>query len=370
MYDTIEIMSPELSDTQVFRVLETCERLEKIDLETGEILFQITTSKLLGSYDSRLSVRVLGNRLRLGGSIHKFILGHNVLGGPTDIKKCCKYLVKLLEVTLNETMPSWETWELMRADIAHVFDLGSLSEVNNFISMYSNSVYPRRQRKVYESDGLYFAGKTTTLKIYSKGKEFKVHDYNKLYKLSNDVDSRYNKDTINLLHKYAERLLRVEIEVRKRKLVYDSISNKCKDLDDDYFNNLYESEILKIFSEGESDMNIVRSVSEVKARLETYLDKRKANHLFSIWTRIQVEGVDNFRKSVSKSSYYRYKKELESLGISLHSSLEITEIAGLSIQKPEYRTKDFIPLPYTRYHIPGTFCDVDNAINNLEVHAS
>ena len=108
MYDTIEIISPVLSDKLIYDIKYKSMVTQRIDMETGEVMYQLTTSELKGSYDARLSVRVVSeNRVKIGGSVHKFILGHNCFGGPKDLKKCCRYLVALSVQKLGLCLPNW-----------------------------------------------------------------------------------------------------------------------------------------------------------------------------------------------------------------------------------------------------------------------
>lgn len=364
MYDTIEIISPVLSDKLIYDIKYKSMVTQRIDMETGEVMYQLTTSELKGSYDARLSVRVVSeNRVKIGGSVHKFILGHNCFGGPKDLKKCCRYLVALSVQKLGLCLPNWSEWELMRVDVTHVFNLGSKESAEDFMRMMRGCRYPRRETLNFGVNSYYFAGASTTIKMYIKGPEFKVHDKKRLL---NNRDLMYTKDTINFLERMSNQLLRCEVEVRRRKMKYDGISFKCKDLDDEYFNNVYIKEMKKILREGESDMTIVRDIMGVKERLKSVYDVRKANNLFAVWSRIQLEGEQSVRNSVSRMTYYRYKKDFEKAGVGMQGALKV--IGNCPVEKMS-RLYDFIPLPGERYHVDGVFCDVDLAIKQLELSA-
>jgi hypothetical protein len=364
VYDTIEIISPGLDESALKTVIKKSQVLERYDVETGEVLYRVTTGFLEGSYDSRLSIRqVEGNRIRVSGSVHKFILGHNCFGGPVDIKKCCRYLVLLVQKRLNIELPGWEKWEVGRVDIAHVFNLGDYQTVCDYLRSMRSIVYPRRTCHSYGLETVYFPGASSTLKFYNKGIEFATHDRARLIRLKDD--NMYRQENIELLETLSLQLLRVEVEIRRRKMKYDGINLNCGSLDDAYFNSCYEKEVCKVIKEGASSLGVVKDIEGVKERLGMFYSKRKVNSLFAVWSRIQIEGIDVVKGSYHRSHWYRIAKDFSETGISLQGSLEVINRA-LPAQKVS-RIYDFIPLPGERYHVAGRFLDIDDAISQLEL---
>lgn len=364
MYDTIEIISPALEDSALQAVVKKSQVLERYDGETGEILYRVTTGFLEGSYDSRLSIRrVEGNKIRVSGSVHKFILGHNCFGGPVDIKKCCRYLVLLVQKRLKVELPPWDRWEVGRVDVAHVFNLGDYQTVCDYLRSMRSTIYPRRNCHTYGLESVYFPGSSTTLKFYNKGIEFATHDRGRLLRLKDD--NMYRQENIDLLEKLSLQLLRVEVEVRRRKMKYDQVSLNCGSLEDAYFTACYEKEVGKVLKESQSNLEIVRDIEGVKDRLGRFYTKRKANNLFSVWSRIQIEGIDVVKGSYHRSHWYRIAKDFTEAGISLQGSLEVINRA-LPAEKVS-RIYDFVPLPGERYHVSGRFLDIDDAMMQLEL---
>ena len=364
MYDTIELLSPALEDSVVKAVVKKSQVLERYDCETGEILFRITTGFLEGSYDSRLSIRqVEGNKIRVSGSVHKFILGHNCFGGPVDIKKCCRYLVLVVQKRLNIELPGWDKWEVGRVDVAHVFNLGEYQTVCDYLRSMRSAVYPRRICHTYGLETVYFPGASSTLKFYNKGLEFGAHDRARLVALKDD--NMYKQDNIDLLEKLSLQLLRVEVEIRRRKMKYDGVKLDCGSLDDAYFSACYEREVLKVIKEGKSSLEVVKDMEGVKERLAMFYSKRKANSLFAVWSRIQLEGVDVVMEGYCRKQWYNIRRDFGECGISLQGSLQVINRA-LPAQKVS-RIYDFVPLPGERYHVSGRFLDIDDAIAQLEL---
>lgn len=339
MIDTVEIMSPEIDEIILSKIRIKSLELQKLDNESGEVFYRLTTRDLIGSYDSKLSVRILqGNKIKIGGSIHKFIMGHNCFGGPENIKECCKYLINIVQKELDVKLPIWEEWELMRVDIAYCFDMGGQYEVEELINSLRGCTFPRKKPLNFGVNGMYFPGAATTFKIYYKGAEFKKHDLARLMKFSN-ID-------VYTIKSIADRLVRFECEIRKRKMKYDKIDNRIKYLNDDYFKKVYRDEILKIYKEGESDMEVVKNVVEVRERLKYVYKLRKANNLFNYWTRIQIEGVNTVKNNVSRMTWYRINNELAAAGVSLKGNLIIKTYEENSIYK---KINNFVPVPENQY---------------------
>jgi II/X family phage/plasmid replication protein len=365
MIDTIELMSPELSLETVSKIRMKSMELQRINMETGELNLRITTSSLSGSYDSRLSVQVLGTKIKVSGSVHKFILGHNCFGGPTDLHGCCRYLVNVVSKYMGVGLPSAMEWEIMRIDIAHCFDLGSIEQAETYIHSIRSCSYPRRKAFSYGQTGMYFKGASTTLKIYLKGPEFRKHDYYRLKKFKN-FGAYESKTGIKVMEALADRLVRFEVEVRKRKIRYDKRSNLVKDMDIMYLEQIYKNEVSKLFREAKEELEVVKDIIGVKERLQMVYPGRKGNNMFSVWTRIQVEGEQEVKKSVGRRTWYRYKKDLAAAGVGLTGAIEIKTM----VQKDQYcRIYDFVPLPGTRYHVSGKFTLCDEIMKQMELTA-
>lgn len=361
MYDTISIKSPCISDLDYNEIRQAVKRVESIDLTTGEVNWQLTTCDILGSYDSRIIVKFGAmNSITITGSPHKFIMGHNVYGGPVKIKKCCKYLVMLVSKKLGLSLPSWRKWELMRADITYNFKLSSKEEVEEFFKMMRGCTYPRRQPANFGVNSVYFKGVSTTLKAYNKGPEFRIHDKPRLEKLIRN--GMYNGNIKELID-IGNRIVRFECEVRKRKLKYDKINNRCSTLKDKYFKKVYKNEVNKVLKEGESEMEIVRDINGVKNRLNSIFPKRKARNLFAVWSRIQMESERTVKNSVCKKTWHNYKNDFASAGVSMKGSVKVLpllEVVGSNI------LNNFVPLPNSPYCMNEDLCNIDKEIKELE----
>ena len=240
-YDTVKLKSPSIDRTVMKRIEQQCILRSGCDLATGEVLYELFTGDLLGSWDSRISVvpkyedwvtDKLGRPrlhacepyLLVEASVHKVMLGHNVYGGPTDFKQAARYLVALVEKLLDTELMPADCWTVHRVDVAHVYDL-SKPACKEFFDSIQLRNFPRRQKKAAKYDmAVYFAGKTTTVKFYHKGEEFNLHDRSRLRSFFRILfDHLYGTDKKNTDR--VERKLRALQRLADHRLRVDTAQN-------------------------------------------------------------------------------------------------------------------------------------------------
>lgn len=334
MIDTITIESLSISEDVAQKIEKQSILRQGIDMKNQEIFYQITTSQLLGSFDSSLRIVVKRQRLKstydwrsrknvvnnvnckpyllVECSPHKLILGHNVYGGSNDFQGYCRFLIKFIEESFNVLLPDFRIWHVRRIDYAEVFDLGSIESVLEYFRGLNSAVYSRRSANKYGLTGTYYPGGSTTVKFYCKGEEFRKHDKVRLKKFLDD-------DKLYKIEEIAKRLLRVEVEIKSRKLKNDFKSKylPCvKDIKLEYLQSLYENEIKKIIKEGDSSMKTVRNAQGVQNRLYSLFSSQKASVMLGTWYMFTTLGEDYAKTQMSESTFYRHKKDLKDSGIS------------------------------------------------------
>lgn len=332
MIDTISLQSPYISEN-IATIIESESVIRQgIDMRLGDILYTITTHELKGSYDS--SLRIVVNRdkwvssvcpvtnkthtykvscepyLSVECSVHKLILGHNCYGGTNDFHGLCKFLISFIEKNFAIKLPSYFDWEVRRVDYAECFDLGSFKSVQEWFRGINNAVYARRTPYRYGLSGTYFPGSTTAVKFYHKGVEFVKHDRKRLG-LFLDIQE------LDKIQSYSNQLLRVEVEVKSRKLRNDfNFNPTVKDIKVEYLQSLYEIEVQRILKEVDSEMKIVRKAEEVEKRLYSLFSSAKAGSLLGTWYRFTTLGEDYTKENMNRATFYRHRKELKECGIS------------------------------------------------------
>lgn len=237
------------------------------------------------------------------------MVGHNVYGGPCDFKKSVKFLIQLVEKLIEMELPTWERWEVRRVDVSEVFILPSFESVVEWFRGINNASYPRREVDRFGLHGLYAKASTTAVKFYHKGVEFSKHDRKRL--------KRYmDKQKINELQEKANVIIRTEVEIKPRKLIYDFGNTPLVgQVSDEYLNRVYDVEVKRILNEGVRGYKLVRSAQDVKQRLYSVYSNQLAGNLMGTWYALSTLGDSALRGTIPDSTLRRHKKQLKDIGI-------------------------------------------------------
>lgn len=367
-YDTVKLRSPYIDEELMQKIEHQCILRSGLDLSSGCILYELHVGELLGSWDSRISIKPMREEfvadkngrvalhpcepyLFVEASVHKILLGHNVYGGPSEFLAACRHLVNLVAELLTVDLHPADWWTVHRVDVANVFALPPAGVKRFFESMQLLS-FPRRSKKAMKTVGsCYFPGKTTTVKFYHKGPEFRLHDAGRLKRFfrllfnqlwGEDVNNReLAEKRVAALQRLADNRLRVEVEIHSDKFQYDFGRNpRVSDVTDDYLNGVHDNEIERILREGKQGMETVRSEEAVWQRLHENHPARLAHVLHAFWQVMAVRGDEKARERYSKPTFYRNRKLLEACGISWRGS-DLVIVANDAIQ-------DFAPLRVDR----------------------
>lgn len=291
------------------------------------IYYEIINSSLKGSYDSSLSVRVdeasrynmKGYVLEIEGSYHKISKGHNSYDGYYNIQSITLNLKNLVENAYNIKLPDLKHWFLQRIDITRVYDLDTNINVQKYINNFRLLDYPRRNLKFYENESVYVSGQTTTLKIYNKLREFIKNDRKKVSKF-NDFN----------LFKFTDKIkgyVRFECEIKKKKLksIYKTNYIRVQNLRYEDFKKIWCEEFMKILKFNVNELKKVKEKEDVKSRLLTYYNNRKACDLYNFYLSIKVDGESEIKRNMPKATFYRKRKELNEAGVDFSGCFKIYE---------------------------------------------
>lgn len=358
-YDTIKIRSPHMDRDFIRSVEQKCILRSGVDLSTGEMLYELHTGSLLGSWDSRISVipkydeyvtdkngtprqHACEPYLMVEASIHKVMLGHNVYGGPTVFLEAARHLVHVLEQLLEVTLPIADLWSVHRVDVAHVYDLPKAGCKQFFDTMQLVN-FPRRKKNASKYDmAVHFPGRTTTVKFYHKGSEFKAHEptrlkafFRQLFAAIYGDDDPKNADRvtrkIEAFQRLADKRLRVEVGINSEKFLYDFDRHPLvSEVTDSYLEALHDREIERILREGKQGMETVRTTDAVCNRLHSNYGRIAGNRLFGFWQSMCTSGDDKTRDRYTKPTFYRNRKLLEDVGCSWIGS-DIVVVANDSL---------------------------------------
>lgn len=277
--DTLKLRSPYLQEVAAAYYESQSVLRSGMDLRTGEMLYEMTSGQLQGSYDSRISFKVMRDEwknikgrcellpsrpyLLVECSAPKILHGHNVYGAPCNFPQTARLVLSTLELLINPTMnpdyefPGYSGWEVRRVDWAEMFDIHP-DGIAEYFRALSKARFPRRTAKKSQhgEHSLHFPGEMTTLRLYHKGPEFVEHDLKRIARILPIVaenrfpnwtenqriewvykkinmekrpDGQYKGSFVRL----AYRRLRCEVQINAPKLTYDfRESNLIKSTDE------------------------------------------------------------------------------------------------------------------------------------------
>jgi hypothetical protein len=343
MLDTLKLRSPALSEVVAVAIERQLMIRRGIDGPTGEILYDLVSGPLAGSYDHQVSCAVkrkrwvahklpkrreAGGRYRepvetvlelcapfveVEGSVHKAMLGHNLEGGCSDPVAVCCWFVGLLARGFGVALPPALEWEVRRLDVAEVYAL-DYAGCEAYVRGLAGADYPRRRIHRYGSESVFFPGMTTAIKVYHKGPEFSKHDRARLRAV-------VSSEALAALQWRANELLRVEVEIKARKLDTDFQGPPTVgQLTEGYITGLFDREIAKMLREGQTAYEIVRTAEAVLERLYGRYSGARASALYGTWLKFAALGEEVARRKMSDRTFYRHRKEMTEAGVSWHGA--------------------------------------------------
>jgi II/X family phage/plasmid replication protein len=338
MIDTVKLRSPELPEDVAVAIERQLMIRRGIDGPTGEVLYELVSGQLEGSYDHRISCTVKRERwvseritrrtdnhrnltylepcapyVEVEGSAHKAMLGHNLEGGSSDPQAVCGWFVEVLARGFGVELPVATLWEVRRVDVAEVYAL-DYAGCEAYIRGLSMADYPRRTIMRYGSESVFFPGSTSAIKVYHKGPEFSKHDRSRLRGV-------VSSEVLAALQWRANKLLRVEVEIKARKLDTDFQGPPTVgQLTESYITDFFDREIAKMLREGETASEIVRTSEAVLERLYGWYSPARASALYGTWLKFAAHGEELTKRKMSKTTFYRQRQELTAAGVSWHGS--------------------------------------------------
>lgn len=348
MIDTLKLVSPELDDSTLAAVVAASVCRSAVDNSTGEELWSFTSGELAGSFDHRVRFNIYDRCIKIEGSVHKLLLGHNVYGGSDDLLACARFLVAGTMACLGVPLPDAEQWAVHQIDEATPYLFGSFDAVEGYFRAMQGVSYPRRKVSRHAFQSLHVPGRLTTVKLYHKGVEFSVHDRKRLKKqmLQQDLD---------WLQNYANNVLRSEVSIRRRLVEDFGHWPLVSEVPEGYAKRVHDSELARLVREGNVEMQTVRTFLEVKARLQETYSARVAHGLLGTWMQLSAMGESETRKGMKRRTYFLHRKQLLEAGCSWHSA-DIAQVAQVF-------PIDFVPVSTSPYAVTGEHPQVSKQLD-------
>lgn len=365
--DTVKLKSPTLGEKMIQRIERKCMRWQQVDCTSGEVLYEITKGALLGSWDSRISLRPMREDFILNKngkpelhacppyiilecSVAKVFNGHNIYGNPVDFQATCQALIDRMAEILEVPLPKAERWIVRRVDWAESYALPFAAIQEYFEGIYTIQ-FPRRKASKYGDHAVYFPGSTTTVKIYHKGLEFAKHDSYRMKRFfmlwhsqqfpgkGGDCE-RWVRRKVAALQRLANNRMRVEVEIHADKLDADfGHKPRVDEVTDEYLKGLHDREIRRLLKEGKSGMDTVRLSKLVSERLSALYGDTLGNLLYGFWLLLSTHGEPECKKKYPPRTFYRNRKYLVDAAVSWNCT-DVKLIRSVSSMLPN----DFTPL--------------------------
>lgn len=365
MLDTVKLQSPHLGEDLAAGIERHLDRLQRFNIGTGELQYELTAGGLDGSYDTRVSCRIMREQwvelveierqrlpdglvrlkerkrsvkepcapyLLVEGSVHKAMLGHNITGGPESFQEACEWFRDDLSRRLGVELPEVSKWLVRRADWAECYQL-PYEAGEQFVWALNQARFPRRKSLRYGEETAAFPGRSTSVNVYHKGPEFSAHDHKRLKGILTTSELRALQDLANAT-------LRVEVQVKAPKLRYDHAGElpRVDQITDDYLKDVHDSEMKRLIGEGIATMKRVRKLRDVRERLFERYDDHLAGLLLGTWHQLATLGEKELRRHMPPRTWYRHKKHLLDAGVTWIGAdvLHVPNISSLP--------QDFAPL--------------------------
>lgn len=313
MIDTVKLLIP-IQDLDLLSTLEgNLTRFRKEDLGAGKVLFEFHSSNLeLGSYQRNVMLKSTKSPMGLfvECSFAKYSKGNNVeMIYPHDILAIGEQLHTELSLHLQYFLPPVSTWPIYRLDVCYNWLLENHDEAMYAMDFIQRIDYPRKKKHQWDTSVMY-QGSAYNVKFYLKGEEFLKHDFKEIDK--SDEERAY------VLQQWAKCILRFEVGLRRKYL------SEFLGLENVYLSDIADDG--KILETLQHFLNRVffyinaktMDTVEVRQLLRTNFSKTKALRLFQFYKGYYFSEEDKamyVNGGLNRSTIYRYKKELQRVGI-------------------------------------------------------
>ena len=303
----------------------TLKRFRKDDLKTGKTEFEFFSSNIeLGSYHRTVAIKSTNSPLGffIEFSLPKYAKGNNVeMIYPHDLPNILEQLYAELCAHMDYTLPHFSTWPLYKLDVCYNWIFKTEQEATYAMDFLRRIDFPRKKKYTYDTSVMH-KGSAYTIKFYAKGPEFKVHDFHKI-----EPDTKAIS-----LQSWANRIVRFEVSLKRIYL------QQFLGLDKIYFKDVIDDdvilEILKYYLEKKVFFYINPNAmgdENIKQILFENFTKTKATRLYQFYKDFYFnDEMKNLfmRGGLNRSTIYRYKKDLQrvGIGVSIEKSPESASI--------------------------------------------
>ena len=273
-----------------------------------------------GSWDTSILVCSSGNRVSLSGNVGRFGRPDNVFGYDIDtIKVLCNNIVTSLGLpAFTDGVPTFVQGKggstgarISRLDLTRNFACGGAREASDFLYWLSSQKVSRADVERVEST-VYFGkrSKFATTKVYDKGREL-AHGLRRLRRKNVNGERVDHQGYLEQLIAWCERvgLVRLETTFSSRYLTQKKL---C------FWSDLTTTALADHFRSYEA---------RVMNRCEEFDDLEALAPRFQFAYHAYVRGENLRDLGWSRSTFFRYRKELLRLGVDIAKPLNVKALA-------------------------------------------
>lgn len=292
-------------------------------------------------YDPNLQITTLQSghpHLKMEFSAPKIMLGSNIYTIDENMADIAVHTVKnKFEKTFGVRLPLVKEWYLTRLDVCANYSLSSPESVKEIIQYMQRLDYPRKLEGTFRNNSIYCASRYSTLKIYSKGPEFKAHDKKRF---KNEIEAQ-------ALLNIASKIIRAEAELKLRLRYIATQWINIHDIRDKikiktwngYLKYPLMMQLLDCKNELErmlTNLMICKETKSMKAKevyteLSKNFSSQQADVFMGMYSLILTQGLKESRKIYTKEKMARALRAYRSLGISFINSDASIIDAGVKI---------------------------------------
>lgn len=252
--------------------------------------------------------------LQIECSLHRAMLGHNIVGGPTQLHAGLRWLLDTIAAAWHVELPGLLSWRLSRIDWAECFDLGSEEAVRAWLDVRKQAYYPRRELLHWRNLGFAAYGTDVDLRCYAKGAE-----YVKKAMRRSVAQAIMDPDAAGKLLRDSMQYLRVEVSLKRGSIVSEYPSGFAASIHTDWPPTSFDKHWGRFMRDSDTD-DRVRRAADVQQRLFDTFSRAKAISLLGVWYTVAANGESWYRAMVPRATSYAQLRALRDAGIALEGT--------------------------------------------------
>lgn len=316
---TLKISALDLNHKAFHALRCQADTIMRIDVESGEVVWQIMPWETLRSDNHAINVRY-GTDVYIAGTPARLFSKYNDnVFGPDDVGLCAERMLQFVAETKGIILPHFSHWQCTRLDITFNYLLPntvSKSSVSSHLRHCSGGRYQVRN----DSDTIKWSPRSQTFsgKAYFKGQHL-------LYQLKKNVHN-VPMDYVRM----CENLLRLELKLGNkffsRKYIdpyYTITESILKKYHNQYFTNIL----------GKMNINKKSTIQKQlqQSSIALGFSKGLGTSAYHTYLAIKESGIDAVKDEMSPAAYYRHKQIMFNAGMSW-ANLQPSNVIPMQMQ--------------------------------------